>query len=88
MYCDLRETARFDEICADAGMKNKGWTYTGDESDSTFDIGDSEADDVFEKILGLSWSSPDDYFRFKVVLRFKINSVEVEITCVAQLLLC
>ena len=79
------KTARFDEICADAGMKNKGWTYTGDKSDSNFAIGESK-DDNIDKVLGLRWCSATDHFTFQVVLRFKVNSVEVEVTCVSEFL--
>ena len=79
------KTARFDEICADAGMKNKGWTYTGDKSDSNFAIGESE-DDYIEKVLGLSWCSATDHFTFQVVLRFKVDLVEVEVACVSEFL--
>ena len=81
---DIRiKTSRFDEICADAGMSNKGWTYTGDKSDMNFVIGES-LDDYIEKVLGLRWCSGTDHFTFQVVLQFKVNSVEVEATCVAE----
>ena len=79
------KTTRMDEICEHAGMKNKGWTYTGDQSDSSFSIGD-EAGVASEKVLGLLFSPATDAFHFNVVLRFKVNSKEVEITSVKELL--
>ena len=79
------KTTRMDEIWEHAGMKNKGWTYTGDQSGSSFSIGD-EAGVASEKVLGLLFSPATDAFHFNVVLRFKVNSKEVEITSVKELL--
>ena len=75
-----QKTDRIDEICADAGMANKGWIYSGDmKSDLT--IGD--AGDV-EKVLGLGWSPSTDDFTFNVVLHLKIDNEDVEVTSLTE----
>ena len=78
----LIKTSRMDEICEHAGMKNNGWTYSGDNSVSDFSIGD-EAGDASEKVLGLSWTHSTDVFNFNFVLRFKVNSKDVEVSSLA-----
>ncbi len=78
------KTERMDEICDHAGMKNKGWTFSGDNSDLSFSIGD-EAGVASEKVLGLLFSPSTDSFNFNVVLRFKVNGEDVAITSVEEL---
>ena len=78
---EIREKAtRIDEICADAGMENKGWVFSGDCSNSDHAIG-GETGDLEEQLLGMLWSARTDKFSFNIVLRFKIEGVEVEVTC-------
>ena len=79
------KTSRMDEICEHAGMTNKGWIITGDNSDASVTIG-GEAEDLDQKVLGLSWSPSTDKFSFNIVLRFKVQSKEVEVTCMAEFL--
>ena len=77
-----QKTDRIDEICDDAGMKTKGWTYSGEEK-SDLSIG-GDAGDLNEKVLGLSWSPGTDKFTFNIVLHFKIGNEHVEITSLPE----
>ena len=45
----VEKTRRMDEICEHAGMPNKGWTYSGDHSNSDVVIGD-EIDVLEERV--------------------------------------
>jgi hypothetical protein len=81
----LVKTKTFDKICDHAGMTNKGWTYSGDHSDTSFAIGKEEGV-ACDKVLGMMYSSKCDVFTFKAALRFKIDGKEVEITCLKDFL--
>ena len=81
----LVKTKIFDKICDHAGMKNKGWTYSGDHSDTSFAIGKEEGV-ACDKVLGMMYSSKCDVFTFKAALRFRIDGKEVEITCLKDFL--
>ena len=63
-----RKTAEMDEITDHAGMKNKGWLYSGNVSSGAVSIGGG--DEESGKVLGLLWLALEDVFGFKVVLHF------------------
>ena len=67
------KTQQMDEICAHAGMPNKGWTFSNDESSSDIQIGNEEEEGK-AKILGLFWVSNTDMFEYQVKLMVKIRS--------------
>ena len=75
----LLKTCRMDEIAEHAGMPNKGWTFSYDESSSDVSIG-SEAGDSEERVLGLLWVPSADTFNFRVILKLKTESGELKIT--------
>ena len=77
-----QKTDRIDEICEDAGMTNKGWTYSG-ELKSDLSIG-GDAGLLNAKILGLSWSPGIDGFSFNIVLHFRIGNEDIEITSLME----
>ena len=62
------KTRRMDEICDHAGMPNKGWIFSGDESTSSVPIG-GKVDELEERVLGLLWVPKSDTFNFRVVLK-------------------
>ena len=69
------KTERIDEITDHAGMHNKGWTFSYDQSnDENFSIGD-ESGVASEKVLGLLYSPKTDSFRFHVTLCFSSTDV-------------
>ena len=57
-----------DEICEHAGMPNKGWTYSGDDS-STVQIGGD--DSSIDKVLEILYDPKTDKFKFRVKLNLK-----------------
>ena len=63
-----RKTEQMDEITTHAGMKNKGWKFTGDEGEVTIgsDVGVED-----DKVLGLFWNPKTDMFLFQVKLKLK-----------------
>ena len=64
------KTSHVDEILSHAGMRNKGWTYTGDDKgDVSINGESSEAED--EKVLGTIWCPKSDTFKYRVSLQFK-----------------
>ena len=80
----LQKTSRLDEICAHAGMPNKGWTFSGDEKVSIALLGgeDPEA----PKVLGVYWLPGIDKFSFHVVLTFKVKgSPDIHVTTLEEL---
>ena len=78
------KTDRWDEICHHAGMPNKGWTYSGDES-SGVEIG--SGGNVILKVLGFSWIPRTDIFVFNVCVKLAISpgGSETNIETVSQL---
>ena len=60
------KTQQMDEISDHAGMSNKGWTYSSDDTAVEFDIGmDPEMEEgSSEKVLGTSWRPKTDTFHF------------------------
>ena len=77
----MLKTRRMDEICDHAGMPNKGWLFSGDESTSSVSIG-GEVDELEERVLGLLWVPKPDTFNFRVVLKLKLGcgAEETEVT--------
>jgi hypothetical protein len=64
----ILKTKQMDEITEHAGMPNKGWTYSGDDS-STVQIGGD--DSSVDKVLGILYDPKTDMFKFKVKLNLK-----------------
>ena len=54
--------ARLDEITDHAGMKNKGWTFSGDDKDELSVSGDKV--DNIDKTLGILWIPRTDEIKF------------------------
>ena len=77
------KTSRWDEICAHAGMPNKGWIYSGDDA-SDVELGSGDNDIV--KVLGFGWIPRTDFFVFRVCVMLATDSGnEIEITTVSAL---
>ena len=66
----LIKTRRWDEILDHCSMRNKGWTFSGDDK-SDVDIGRDQSD--MEKVLGLAWDPKSDSFVFKTKLHLKVK---------------
>ena len=66
------KTSRLDEICDHAGMPNKGWTYTGDETGEVA-VGGEDSD--VDKTLGVLWVPKTDKIKFRVSLAFKCKGM-------------
>ena len=77
-----QKTNQMDEITTHAGMKNKGWTYSGDETCPEIEIVSEVGDAEEEKVLGLLWDPKTDTFKFQAKLKLKINlgNHQVDIT--------
>ena len=81
------KTQRIDEISEHAGMSNKGWTYSGDDTAAEYDIGKGSGleDHSIEKVLGTSWVPKTDSFHFQVQLKLKTtNKTDVVISTLEQ----
>ena len=81
----LIKTLRWDEICEDASMPNKGWTYSGDDASDVAIGSDLDVD----KVLGYAWDPKTDTFLFRVKLKVKLlpGMTEInEISSVKELL--
>ena len=70
------KTEQMDEITTHAGMRNKGWTFSGDDVCPDIQIGSEVSDVEEERVLGLLWVPKTDNFRFQAKLRLKVSSGE------------
>ena len=75
------KTERIDEICADAGMRNKGWVYSGELTADLSICGDAGEDNM---VLGIGWSPGPDEFVFRVTLHFKIGDEDVDVASLLE----
>ena len=68
------KTSQFDEILNHADMPNKGWMYSGDESNA-LPIGADAASEQEDRVLGLLWDPKSDtfYFTVELDLQYRIN---------------
>ena len=74
------KTEQIDEICDDASMPNKGWTFSGDVNGSAVLIGADEGVVAEDRVLGLLWQSETDTFHYSVELDVKYRN-EKDVVC-------
>ena len=84
------KTSQFDEILEHADMPNKGWLYSGDESNA-LPIGADTASEKDDRVLGLLWDPKSDTFYFTVELDIQYRDekgdiCEVKVTTVEGLM--
>ena len=72
------KTRQFDEILDHADMPNKGWLYSGDESNA-LPIGADAVGEKDDRVLGLLWDPTSDTFYFTVELDLQYRNEKGEI---------
>ena len=79
----VEKTVQMDEITAHAGMRNKGWIFSGDDTSSPISIGSD--DPTEDKVLGIMFDPKTDNFKFQVKLRLKRYEADGSVTDVEVL---